>query len=89
MEISFFQNINNKIKQKDSIMLVQDLIKVLKELPQDLEVLVGSDDEGNSFRKVPKGWVSRELFSEDLDLIHPDDYDDFEDDELCPFVVIG
>jgi len=70
-------------------MTVKNLQELLGKLPQDLEVLVGSDDEGNSFRRVPKGWVSKELFSEDLDLIQPDDYDDFEDDELYPFVVIG
>jgi len=69
-------------------MLVQDLIELLKELPQDLEVLVSRDDEGNFYRRLHKKLVSEELFAEDLELISSDDYEEFED-ELHPFVVIG
>lgn len=70
-------------------MTVKKLIKKLQNLPEYLEVVTASDDEGNSFRKVPEGWVSVEKFNSDMDCIHSDDYENYELEELKEFVVIG
>lgn len=71
-------------------MKVYELIEELKKLPQELEVVVAGDDEGNSFRKVPDGWVGVEKFDEDLDIYAPEDYEDEDfDTELTDYVCIG
>jgi len=33
-------------------MLVKEVIEHLKELPQDMEVLLAKDEEGNGFRRI-------------------------------------
>jgi len=68
---------------------VYELIKKLQELPQDLEVLTSSDDEGNNFRKVSEGWVNVEKFDISLDIIDQEDYKEYNDDDLEEYVVIG
>jgi len=70
-------------------MTVKKLQELLGKLPQNLEVLVASDDEGNSFRTIPDNWVSVEKFDENLDIIHEDDYSEYSLDELSDFVVVG
>lgn len=69
-------------------MKVHEIIKLLQKLPQDLEVVIASDDEGNSFRHIPKNWVGVEKFY-CSDLIHEDDYSKYKLDDLSKFVVIG
>jgi len=69
-------------------MKVHEIIKLLQKLPQDLEVVIASDDEGNSFRHIPENWVGVEKFHY-LDLIHKDDYSEYKLDELSEYVVIG
>ena len=69
-------------------MKVHEIIELLQKLPQDLEVVVASDDEGNSFRHIPKNWVSIEKFYNE-DIIHEDDYSEYDLDELSEYVVIG
>jgi hypothetical protein len=70
-------------------MKASEVIAMLQELPQDLEVVVAADDEGNSFRKVPEGWVSIERFDSNLDIIASEDYDEFDEDELESYICIG
>lgn len=66
-------------------MKVSELIESLKKLPQDLEVLTASDDEGNSFRPILSGWISVEKFS-NMDLIAEEDYHEY--DDLVDYVLI-
>jgi len=70
-------------------MTVQELIEELQKLPQELEVVIASDDEGNSFRRITAGWITVEKFDMDLDIIHEDDYDEFDDGDLKDYVSIG
>jgi len=70
-------------------MRVHELIKILKDLPQDLEVLTASDDKGNSFRKIPTGWVTTEKFDINLDIIANEDLKNYNYKELKTYVVIG
>jgi len=71
-------------------MLVKEVIEHLKYLPQDMEVLLAKDEEGNCFRRIPDNWIGLEKFYEDnyeLELIHPDDYNEY--DNLTEYVLIG
>lgn len=68
-------------------MTVEELIKILKKLPKDCVVITASDDEGNSFRKVPNGWCSVEKFNDSLEIINKEDYEEY--DDLTDYVVIG
>jgi hypothetical protein len=70
-------------------MKVKEVMRLLAGLPEDLEVLVASDDEGNSFRLVPENWVSVEKFDCNLNIIHRDDYSDYMPDDLNDYAVIG
>lgn len=73
-------------------MTVKELIEKLKAFPDDMVVLVASDDEGNNFRKVPDGYVTLEKFNEDLDIITEEDYDNYDLSDLSDlieYVVIG
>jgi len=70
-------------------MTVKKLQELLGKLPQDLEVLVGSDDEGNSCRYIPDNWVSVEKLDSDLNVVLEDDYSEYALGELLDFVVIG
>jgi len=61
----------NKIETVDEVELednqvltTKDLIKILQKLPQDNPILMSKDDEGNGFRYLRNGWVSRCTYDE-------------------------
>ena len=66
-------------------MKVHEIIELLQTLPQDLEVVVSSDNEGNSFRFITDEYISVEKFDEDLEIYHKDDYHE----DLINYVCIG
>ena len=64
-------------------MKVSRLIELLSKMPQDLDVVLATDDEGNGFREVPDGWCTVEKFldgdivaTEDIDIEYELDYED-------------
>lgn len=60
-------------------MTVGALIEVLKELPEDLEVITPKDDEGNGYRWLHEGYVSASYLEvEDTDwLSHHETFEEF------------
>lgn len=71
-------------------MKVKEILEILKTLPQDLEVVVAIDDEGNGFRRIPEGWVSVEKFTDNLYMVATEDIDtEYDGIDLTDFVCIG
>lgn len=70
-------------------MKVNELIKLLKTMPQNMDVVVGSDDEGNSFRFIPNGWVSVEKFDMGLNIISEEYYESYTPDDYVNYVCVG
>lgn len=69
-------------------MTVKELIKLLETMPENMECVLACDDEGNYFRSIPSGWVSKE-FMNDGEIIHPDDMDEYQGVDLEEKVIIG
>jgi hypothetical protein len=73
-------------------MTVRELIELLKTEDQDALVCISSDEEGNTIRPVTEP-LGESLgmkgdWRNEIELIHPDDEDEFEDDEMFNVVVI-
>lgn len=72
-------------------MRVSELISRLQLLNQDARVLISSDEEGNRinilFDVEPQKFAYADDGSE-VDLVHPDDEGEYEDDELLEAVVL-
>lgn len=58
-------------------MKVKDFIELLKKIPEDFEVLIAQDEEGNGFDIL--GNISKECaeIRDEIDLIHPEDFPDY------------
>lgn len=66
-------------------MKVHELIAELSKLPQDFEVFVSSDAEGNSYNELTDVSVSPYVFDDpyyEYHLIHPDDLGEYDDDVI-------
>lgn len=72
-------------------MTVQELIELLKAEDQDALVCVSSDEEGNTIRTVCEPLGSSKACQgdwSDIDLIHPEDENEYDDDEKFDVVTI-
>lgn len=69
-------------------MKVKELKEALKEIDDNLEVLIASDEEGNSFNLLFEVSPNSrgQIESGQWETFHPDDWDDFP--ELQPVVVL-
>ena len=67
-------------------MKVHELMELLSALPQNAELWVSSDPEGNSFNRL--ACAEEEYMSVDMEPIHPDDLDDYDEDEVTLAVVL-
>jgi len=56
----------NESKLKDNqILTPKDLIKILENMPQDANILLSKDDEGNGFRYLRNGFVSKASYEDE------------------------
>jgi hypothetical protein len=71
-------------------MKVGELIDALSALPEDATVLVASDEEGNRISELYSADTQKFIdYGEgEINLIHPDDEDDYEDDDPSLAVVL-
>ena len=75
-------------------MKVSELIEELKKMNQDAVIITAADEEGNSFRLVPMGWVTPGSFIKGRHNdgeFHANDDDGYEEEkeEGQPSVCIG
>jgi hypothetical protein len=71
------------------IMNVNELRTALDSFPDDLEILVASDEEGNDFKDlacIQESFIHRDGF--EVNVLHPDDAAEYEEDELETALVI-
>jgi len=54
-----------------------------------MEVVLSVDEEGNSFRKIPDGWVGVGSFTSDMELINEEEIGEFSPEDLKKFLIIG
>jgi hypothetical protein len=70
-------------------MTVGSLRAALANFPEDLPVLVASDEEGNSFEHLYDVEVSKYYeIDREIQTIHPDDVDEYDQDDLSDAVVL-
>lgn len=72
-------------------MTVQELIDALSELPRDLKVIIGSDEEGNDFVDPffpDESWAVEDDTRCGLRPIHPDDVAEYDEDDLVKVVAM-
>lgn len=67
-------------------MKVHELMELLSALPQNVELWVSRDEEGNAFNRL--AYVEEEYMSVDMEPIHPDDLDEYDEDEVTRAVVL-
>lgn len=72
------------------IMKVKELIKQLKTLPEDTEVWLSSDEEGNDFNPLlDLGFCLAWRHSKwEFDLIDPDEKDEYPQDQIQELLVL-
>lgn len=72
-----------------SSMTVGSLRAVLSKFPDDMHVLVASDEEGNSFEHLYDVEVSKYYeIDREIQTVHPDDFDEYDPDDLTDAVVL-
>lgn len=71
-------------------MKVNDLIRLLEGFPQDAEVLTSDDEEGNTITELWNVTYSKFIKHSpvEIDLIHPDDLDQYLPDEYREAIVL-
>lgn len=76
-------------------MNVAELRNELNNYPDDLEILVAKDPEGNGFNKLYSGAVGESYIEKNADkhgyvesTVHPDDAEDYDEDDLETRLVI-
>lgn len=64
-------------------MTIKELKEAIKNLPDDLEVILSKDQEGNDFKYLISLDVAniRSLDDEELEVVHPDDYNELDKEE--------
>lgn len=71
-------------------MNVKEMREALDGLPDDLKIIMASDEEGNSYGELEDADLSFCYDDEHDGLrpVHPDDLDEYEEDELVQAVVL-
>lgn len=71
-------------------MNVKELIAELKNYDPEMEIIVSSDEEGNSFSSLYTiGAAICYQDGNEISLVHPDDIDDYDEDELDTVLVFN
>lgn len=69
-------------------MTKEEFIEYIKTLPEHITFLISSDEEGNSYRKARISEIEKAVcINGEWETVHPDDIEDYEDEELIDVIV--